>query len=214
MAEIKRSRVIRNVAIALTAIAVFGYLFMHSLEITRSEPYTVARAQIGQWTLVLEPAAGPNAPLLSARAGHELVARLFHQLFERANESMSSPATSSIPVVLHHEFNRGLAGRMKPVELLAAARAAGLESAPHELRCIAYRRISEPGMTRQIYFALVESPAIVSFRQQLSRTGEGALDAEALTPVMLVGASDAAFHRWLPIRADAAECVAPIQTGS
>src|SRR5688572_20371423 len=107
MAELTRSRVLVRVAIALVAIAVFGYLFMSSLETTRSEPYTAPRAHLGKWTLVLEPAAGPNAPLLSVRTGPELVARLFHQLFERANESMSSPATSSIPVVLHLEFNRG-----------------------------------------------------------------------------------------------------------
>jgi len=209
----RRSRLLGRVAIALTAIAVFGYLFIRSLESTRSEPYTVARAHIGKWTLVLDPAEGPNAPLLSARAGHELVARLFRQLFERANESMSSPATSSIPIVLHGEFDRGLAGRMTPGELLAAARAAGLESAPHEPRCIVHRRVSEPGMTRQTYFAIVESPAIVGFRQQLARTREGALDAAALTPIMFVGASEPVFHRWLPIRAENAECVAPIQIG-
>lgn len=213
MAETKRSRLLLKVSIALAAIAVFGYLFLHSLETTRSEPYTVARAPLGKWTLVLEPAGGPNAPLLSAQTGHEVVADLFHQLFARVNETMSSPDTSSIPVVLHLEFNRALAGRMTPAELLAAARAAGLESAPHEPRCIAYRRVSEPGMTRQLYFALVESPAIVGFRQQLARTGDGALDAAALTPVMFIGASDPVFHRWLPIRADAAECVAPIQIG-
>ena len=211
MADMKR--VLLRVAIALAAIAVFGYLFIHSLETTRSEPYTVARAHLGKWTLVLEPAEGPNAPLLAARTGQELVTRLFRQLFERANETMSSPATSSIPVVLHGEFDRGLAWRMTPGELLAAARAAGLESAPHEPRCIAYRRTSEPGMTRQTYFAIVESPAIVGFRQQLARTREGALDAAALTPVMFVGASDPVFHRWLPIRAEEAECVAPIQIG-
>ena len=213
MAAMKPSRLLLKVAIALAAIVVFGYLFLRSLESTRSEPYTVARVHVGKWTLVLEPAAGPTAPLLSLQSGEELVARLFHQLFERANESMNSPSVASIPVVLHPEFNRALAARMTPVELLALARAAGLESAPHDPRCLAYRRISEPGVTRQVYFALVESPAIVAFRQQLARTGDGALDAAALTPVMIVGASDANFNRWLPIRADAAECVAPIHIG-
>src|SRR6187401_34947 len=110
MAEMKRSRALLRVAIALAAVAVFGYLFIHSLETTRSEPYTVARAHVGKWTLVLEPAEGPNAPLLSARTGDELVPVLFRQLFARANESMSSPSTSSIPVVLHGEFDRGFAG--------------------------------------------------------------------------------------------------------
>ena len=212
MAEKKRSRLLVRMAIALAAIAILGYLFMNSLETTRSAPYTVARAHFGKWTLVLEDVDGPNAPLLSARTDPELVASLFRQLFQRAMESMSAPVTSSIPIVLRGEFDRGLAGRMTPAELLAAARAAGLESASHEPRCLAHRRISEPGMTRQTYFAMVESPSITGFREQLARSG-GAFDAAALTPVMFVGASDASFQRWLPIRAEAADCVAPIQIG-
>ena len=72
------------------------------------------RAHLGKWTLVLEPAGGPNAPLLSARTDLELVASLFRQLFNRAMESMSTPATASIPIVLRGEFDRGLAGRMTP----------------------------------------------------------------------------------------------------
>ena len=213
MGQTRGSRLLVRVAIALAAVAVFAYLFIRSLESTRSEPYTAARADLGKWTLGLDPADGPNAPLLSVRSGDELVSRLFRQLFERANESMSSPATTSIPVVLHGEFDRGLAGRMTPAQLLAAARAAGLESASHEPRCMAYRRVSEPGSTRQAYFAIVESPAIVAFRQQLARSGAAGFDAASLTPVMFVGASDSAFHRWLPIRAEATECVAPIQIG-
>ena len=145
---------------------------------------------------------------------HEMVdstAALALKRFASAMESMNTPGTSSIPIVLHGEFDRGLAGRMTPGELLDAARAAGLESAPHELRCLAHRRSSEPGLTRQTYFAIVESPAIAGFREQLARTGQGAFDAAALTPIMFVGASDAAFHRWLPIRAGDADCVAPIQ---
>ena len=207
----KRSRVLVRLAIGLAAIGVLGYLFIHSLETTRSEPYTVARAHLAKWTLVLEPAEAPNAPLLSVRTDLDLAASLFRQLFSRAMESMDTPATASIPVVLRGEFDRGLAGRMTRDALLAAAREAGLESASHEPRCLAHRRTSEPGMTRQVYFAVVESPAIVGFREQLARTGEAALIPAALTPVMFIGASDGGFHRWLPIRAGEADCVAPIR---
>lgn len=207
----RRSSVLLRMAIALAAIAVLGYLFIHSLETARSDAYTVERAYLGNWTLVLEPAEGPNAPLLSARTGPELAASLFRQVFHRAMESMNAPATSSIPIVLHGEFDRGLAGRMTPGALLAAARKAGLESASHEPRCLAHRRISEPGMTRQTYFAIVESPSIAGFREQLAQTAQPSFEAAALTPVMFVGASDAPFHRWLPIRAGDADCVAPIQ---
>jgi hypothetical protein len=211
MTEKTRSRLLLKVAIALAAIAVLGYLFIYSLESTRSEPYTVDRALIAKWTLLLEPAGGSNAPLLSLRTDLALVTSLFRQLFNRAMESLNTPATASIPIVLRGEFDRGLVGRLTPAELLAAAREAGLESAAHAPRCLAHRRVSEPGMTRQTYFAIVASPAIVRFREQLARTAESALDAAALTPVMFVGASDSAFHRWLPIRAGDEDCVAPIQ---
>lgn len=209
----KRPSVLLKVAIAGAAIAALGYLFIYSLERTRSEPYTVDRALLAKWALVLEPAAAPGAPLLSVRADLELVTSLFRQLFNRAMESMSTPTTASIPIVLRAEFDRGLSGGMTPAELLAAAREAGLESAPHEPRCLAHRRISEPGMTRQAYFAIVASPSITGFREQLARRGDGSFDAAALTPVMFVGASDSAFHHWLPIRAGDEDCVAPIQAG-
>lgn len=211
MIEKKRSSVLLKMAIGLAAIVALGYLFIHSLETTRSEPYTVERAHVGKWTLVLETAGGPNAPLLSVQTDLALVTNLFRQLFNRSMESMSTPTTASIPIVLRGEFDRGLAGRMAPAALLAAGREAGLETASHEPRCLAHRRISEPAMTRQTYFAIVESPAIVRFREQLARTAESAVDPAALTPIMFVGASDAAFHRWLPIRAGEGDCVAPIR---
>lgn len=211
MTEKKRPSVLLKMAVALAAIAVLGYLFIHSLETTRSEPYTVERARLGEWTLVLEQAAGPTSPLLSARTELELVTDLFDQVFSRAMESMNRPQTASIPIVLRGEFDRGLAGRMTPAALLAAAREVGLESASHEPRCLAHRRISEPAMTRQAYFAIVASPSITSFREQLARSSEAGFDAAALTPIMFVGASDAAFHRWLPIRGGEADCIAPIQ---
>lgn len=211
MAEKRRSRLLLKIAIALAAFAVLGYLFINSLESTRTEPYTVERAHLRPWTLVLEPADGANAPLLSLQTGTTLVANLFTQMFNRTMESINRPATASIPIVLHGEFDRGLAQRMKPDDLLAAARAAGLESASHEPRCLAHRRISEPGMTRQTYFAIVESPSIVAFRAQLARPGDATFDAGSLTPVMFVGTSEPAVHRWLPIRAAEADCVAPIR---
>ena len=180
-----------KVAVALVAIAVLGYLFVNSLESTRTEPYSVSRAQVGPWELVLEPAEGYTAPLLSVRTDTKLVADLFTQMFNRTMESINRPETASIPIVLHGEFDRGLAPRMKPGELLAAARAAGLETASHELRCLAHRRISEPGMTRQTYFAMVDSPSIVAFRAQLA-----GVEQIAPEPVLMVlaGVVDKAAH--------------------
>ena len=60
-------RLLVRLAIALAAIALLGYLFMKSLESTRSEPYTIARAHLGKWTLVLEDARGTERAAVIGR---------------------------------------------------------------------------------------------------------------------------------------------------
>lgn len=210
MLEKKRSNVLVKLLVGIVVLAGLGYLFIRSLETTHAEPYEVRRAHLSGWALTLESAGGPNAPLLSVRTSIELVAGLFRQLFQRAMESMNTPPHSSIPIVLRGEFERALAPKMTPDALLAAAREAGLESAVHEPRCLAHRRISEPGNTRQTYFAIVDSPSIVAFREKLAWDGQGQFDAAALTPIMFVGASGPDFTQWLPLRADDTACVSPI----
>lgn len=197
------------------ALGGLAYLFVSSLETTRAEPYQVNRANLAGWELALDPAAAaPNAPLLVLRTDSALVSNLFRQVFLRTMESMSTPAASSIAVVLQGEFANALASRMTPAQVLAAAREAGLEAAAHEPRCLVHQRVSEPGSTRQAYAALMASPSIVSFREALAARADGGFDASALTPVMLVGASDETFNRWLPMRAAEKDCVAPITTVS
>jgi hypothetical protein len=209
MAEKRRSNVLVKLLAAIVVLAGLGYLFIRSLETTHAEPYEVSRAHL-KWSLTLDTAGGRNAPLLSLRTSTELVAGLFRQLFQRAMESMNTPPHSSVPVVLRGEFERALAPKLTPDALLAAAREAGLESGRHEPRCLAHRRISEPGNTRQAYFAIVDSPSIVAFREKLAGEGQGQFDAAALTPILFVGATGPDFSQWLPLRADDTACVSPI----
>ncbi len=80
---------------------------------------------------------------------------------------------------------------------------------------MAHRRISEPGITRQVYFVRFDWPAFGAFRQQVAQqmraAGGSGLDPAALSPVLIVAASDAQFGRWLPLRAETADdCLAPI----
>ena len=80
---------------------------------------------------------------------------------------------------------------------------------------MAHRRISEPGITRQVYFLRVDWPAFAAFRrqadQQMRAAGGRGLDPGALTPLMIVAGSDAAFSRWLPLTAESADdCLAPM----
>ena len=212
MPDKKRLSLPIKLAIGLVVLAGLGYLFVSSLETTRAEPYLVSPASLAKWELVLDesPNAPANAPLLSIRTDTALVSNLFRQVFLRTMESMSTPSSSSIAVVLHGEFTGALANRMTAEQLLATARGAGLEGAVHQPRCLVHHRVSEPGSTRQAYAALMTSPSIVRFREGLAAQAGGGFDAADLTPVMLVGASDVVFHRWLPFHASDEDCVAPI----
>ena len=215
----KRNTVIK-IIVAVVALAVLGVLFIRSVQDARSTPYTVERGHLRNWTLAFEPQASATAPALVLRPPVELVSNVFRQLFSRAMESLNMPTAPAMPLVLQGEYDLALASRFTPDALTAFARESGLESAAFEPRCLAYRRHSEPRATRQLYYLLFESREFASFRERLAAGsppggGAGTFDLEALSPVLIVAASDAAFHRWLPIRADSnTECVAPIETGS
>ena len=140
---------------------------------------------------------------------------LFGQVFSRSGESLSGPVPAAIPLVLQSEYTPGQAGTLTADALLASARAAGLESSAFEPRCMAHRRISEPGILRQVYFVRIDWPAFGAFRQQAAQqmraAGGSGVNPAALSPVLIVAASDSQFSRWLPLSAeDANDCLAPM----
>ena len=204
-------------AVALVALGVLGVLFVRSARSVRAEPFEVARDRLARWTLAIDPEPNASGVILALRPQRELASALFNQVFARAGESLNSPVPAEMPLVLQSEVDPRVAGTLAPEALLAVARAAGLESATFEPRCMAHRRVSQPGMTRQVYFLLFEWPAFDEFRRQLAQRmrdaggSASAFDAAALSPVVIVAASDAAFSRWLPLRANVDEdCFAPI----
>ena len=205
-----------KVLIALAVLLVLAVLFIRSVHDARSTPYTVASEHLRNWSLSIESQTSAAAPILVLRPPTELVSSVFRQLFSRAMESLSTPTAPGMPLVLQGEYDLALAAQLAPGALVGAARDAGLESAAWEPRCLAYRRQSEPRATRQLYFALFESREFGEFRAKLaSSVGAGALrgafDPDALSPVLIIAASDATFHRWLPIRADPdTDCIAPV----
>ena len=209
------TRALIKIAIAIVLIAGIGWLFVRSAQNVRSEPYEIARSRLSGWTLAIEPAASSSGVLLGLQPDKQTAAMLFGQVFSRVGETLSGPVPAAIPLVLQSEFDRSRAGTVTPEALLASARAAGLESSPPEPRCMAQRRISEPGITRAVYFVRFDWPAFDAFRreaaQQMRASGGGGIDPAALSPVLIVAGSDAAFGRWLPLKAESAnDCLAPI----
>ena len=192
-----RSTLIK-IAAALVILAGLGFLFVRSVRSTRSAPYSVERDDLRGWTVAIDPAAGPNGALLVLRPAPGLPTGLSRQVFKRAMETLSSPGAPAIPLVLQSEFDRAFAGHVTPDALASAARAAGLESTALEPRCLAYRRMSNPGVTRQLYFVLFDAPAFTRFREQIGALLNGAapgadFDPGALSPVLVISETDPSF---------------------
>lgn len=205
LAFIVKRPLLLKIAVGIVAIAVFAFLFMRSIQDTRSEAYTVPRAHLQAGTLALVAATRPNEPLLVLRPSPDLASGLFKQIFSRAMESLNSPGEPVIPLVLRGEFDRAVGDRLTQDALLAAARASGLEGALPLPRCVVHRRISEPGGVRQAFLVFFDSPAIAEFRKQIG------VDAGALSPVMFVAGAGADFNSWLPQQiVPGADCLAPI----
>jgi hypothetical protein len=213
----RRSGLIKA-AIGLVVLGLVGVLFVRSVRSVRAEPFNVSRDQLGRWTLAIEPASSPSGVLLALRPQRALATALFNDLFARTGESLSGPVPAAMPLILQSELDARAAGTVSPEALLALARDAGFESATLEPRCMAERRVSAPGITRQVYFVLFELPAFGEFRRQVSQRLRDAghvqaFEPAAQSPVLIVAASDAAFNRWLPLKADVdTECFAPIVT--
>ena len=208
-------RLVIKIVVALAVLAGLGWLFVRSAQNVRSEPYDIARARLSGWTLAIDPAPDTSGVLLGLQPDKTDAAKLFSQVFSRTGESLSGPVPAAIPLVLQREFTRASAGTLTPDALLASARAAGLESSAFEPRCMAHRRISEPGITRQVYFVRFDWPAFAAFRrqaaEQMRAAGGAGIDPAALAPLMIVAGSDAAFGRWLPLRAETVDdCLAPM----
>jgi len=200
-----------KVAIVVALLGGVAFLFMRSLEVTRGEPYTVRAEHLAPWTLTPVPGAEGDRAVLALTPPAELPLRLFRQVFSRAGESLSTPNLPGIALVLASE----LGGAQAPLdELTALAREAGLDRARLSPRCMGYRRESQPGSTRQLYFVLFDLPEFERFRQAVAArvTAEAgsAFTPDALSPVMMLAAAPD-FSRWMPIVADPErDCVAPV----
>lgn len=201
----------------MTALGLLAVLFVRSARSARETPFEVSREDLGPWALVREPAADAFDSWLALTPPTGLTPPLGRELFSRAGESLYYPNPPSMPVVLRSEFEGALAGEWPSEAILDLAREVGLESPGLTPRCMGRRRVSEPGSTRSVYFLVFEAPAFDRFRQSLAerlRAAGGnaaAFDPGALSPVLVVAATNDSFSRWLPIRVNAeADCLAPI----
>src|SRR5215210_1943491 len=147
-----RRAVLIKLAVALAAIAVFGVLFVRTARNTGAEPYTIHRTDLTGWTVALDPEAATSGALLVLWPPSTLAPPLFSQLFTRSGISLTGPNPVGMPLVLQSEFDRSVSRTLTPAALLELAGEAGVTSMQPEPRCMATRRVSEPGSTREVFF--------------------------------------------------------------
>lgn len=199
--------------LGLAAVALFAVLFIRSARNTGAEPYAIERAQLRGWTIALDPAPDVSGVVLALWPPSELAPPLFRQVFSRSGLSLRGPNPAAMPLVLKAEFDR--AGRAMPPEALEQlARENGLDSAQPTPTCLAHRRVSEPGSTREVFFVRFEFPPFAALRRAIAARLDAAAafdHAPGLSPVVIIAATDGNFGRWLPLEGDATEdCIAPI----
>ncbi len=207
-----------KIAAALAALGVFGVLFIRSARSVGAEPYTMSRAGLSAWTVGVDPAAATSGVLLALWPPQTLAPPLFSQLFTRSGVSLSGPNPVGMPLVLKAEFDRGLSGIITPDALVELARASGLESRQARPLCMASRRVSEPGVTREVFFLPAPASCIrrvpPSTRHACEHRGRGgaSFDPTSVSPVVIVAATDGNFSSWLPLSGDdTQDCLAPIE---
>lgn len=209
-------KILVRVLVALVALTVLGVLLVRSIRSTGAQPFTIERQYLDGWTLALAPDDDQLGSVLSLTPPMELMPPLTRALFARMGESLHYPPPA-IPLVLRSEFQRALAGTLTPAALLDLARDAGLDTATIQPRCMAERRLSEPGGTRGVYFLRFDLPEFARFRALVAERlqaagGEAALfDPAALSPVLLAAGLDARTSGWLPLGTNGdTDCFAPI----
>ena len=210
----RRSSLLKVVA-GLAVLAAVAVLFVRSVRNTRAEPFAVQREHLVGWTLAIEPPDDPLSSWLALSPPPQLPMSLGREIFARGGESVSYPSPSLVPLLLRSEFDRAFAGTIAPENIVSLARALGFQSIEWKPRCMAHRRISEPGGTRGLHFVLLDAPPFDAFRRQLSAWLEGSardlFNPLALSPVLIVAALDGDFGRWMPLRADPeVDCLAPV----
>ena len=212
-----RLSLIPNVAIWLVALSALAVLFLRSAQNAREAPFTIEREGVASWTLVSEPDRDALGAWLVLHPPPRLTPSLGRQIFSRAGESINYPNPPSMPLVHRSEFDEALAKGLTSDAVVSLARTAGLESPTFEPRCMGRRRVSEPGSTRSVFFIVFDAPEFAQFRQALaaqlrSAGGQPAFDPAALSPALIVAATDENFRRWLPLGVNPdADCMAPIE---
>ena len=206
-----RRRTFLKLCLVPIALAAASWLFLRTLHDTIAEPYAVDPEALSGWTLVLADPARPAVWAVGLQPPALFRAGLFDQLFDRTMASMTSPVDDVLPIVLDAEL-RALSAPPAPEAVRQAAAEAGLERARLRPVCMAVKRETFAGRTREFHFVVFDVPGAAAFRGRLGAlAGEGGAPLGPLDLILPIAGSDAAFTGWWPVVVDReTDCQAPV----
>ena len=209
-----RKQTLVKLTVGLAVLIVVPWLFLRTLQDTIAAPYPVEPGSLSGWTLVLADPMRPAVWAVGLQPPALFRAHLFDQLFDRTMASMTSPVDDVLPVVLASEVRGGSAARFSPEAIRQAADETGLERARLEPVCMAVKRETFSGRTREFFFVVFDVPEVAAFRRRLGEMAGGGAGADALAPLDLIlpiAGSDTAFAGWWPVVVDReVDCQAPV----
>ena len=209
-----RKQTLVKLGLGLAALVLVPWLFLRTLQDTIAAPYEVPADALSGWTLVLADPARPAVWAVGLQPPTLFRAGLFDQLFDRTMASMTSPVDDVLPIILGSELRAGPAAGLSPETMRQAADEVGLERARLRPVCMAVKRETFAGRTREFFFVVFDVPEVHAYRRRLGElAGEGA-GRETLGPLDLIlpiAGSDAAFTGWWPVVVDReVDCQAPV----
>ena len=209
-----RKQTLVKLGLGLIALIVVPWLFLRTLQNTIAEPYAVEPEALSGWTLVLADPTRPAVWAVGLQPPALFRSGLFDQLFDRTMASMTSPLDDVLPIVLARELSGGAGAPLSAEAIRQAAGDAGLERARLQPVCMAVKRETFAGRTREFYFVLFDIPEVAAFRRRLNELVEDGAGGDALGDLDLIlpiAGSDAAFAGWWPVVVDReTDCQAPV----
>ena len=177
-------------------------------------PVSVEPEVLGRWTLVVSDGTDPWT--VGMRPPDALIDRLFDDATRRAGRALIRPVHPALPLVLRSESDEGLQGVYPTDSVLRIARQAGLEEVEFQPVCFAHRILKGSSANAELYFAAFTSAPFAQFRIDLTppqpeHAGIGIYEPATLSPLLMIGATDAEFSKWWPLQFDPAlDCESPL----
>ena len=177
---------------------------------------TFAASAFESWPIIV---SNGTDPWIVALAPPEAVmTTLSAEVTRRAGRPLSAPPHPGLPLVLRTEFDEGLQGVYGTDSVVLMARDGGVDATHLQPVCLAHHVRDGAGGRAEIYFVPFESPEFSQLRIDLTpsepeHAGVGVYEAGTLTPILIVGATDANFDNWWPLHFNAAaDCVGVVAT--